>query len=238
MEEAPTYFALMCARMRSHLRGHVLEVGCGSGVCTRAILDLSSVARLTAIDKEEEALWLARARIQDPRVTFERRDLHDLPAFSFDSILCANVLEHIEDDRRALESLKRSLKPGGTLALLVPAHPVLYARYDAEAGHFRRYTRRTLRRPLVEAGFAIDRLFSFNMIGAIGWFLAFKVLQRRAVSEGKTRFLVRAYERFALPLTRMIESIVPVPFGLSMIALCRRGTFQDLHTDSAMMVQP
>lgn len=221
MDESPSYFTVMCAKMASHIHGHVLEVGCGTGICTPSIARLPNVSHVTAIDVEEAALEEARRHFVLPSVTFERRDLHDLPAAAFDSIVCANVLEHIEDDTRALASLRSIVRPEGTLALLVPAHPLLMSRYDYEAGHFRRYTKASLRPLLVQAGYSVDRLFHFNAIGAVGWFVAFRLLQRRRVSEGQTRFLVRSFERFALPVSRALESVVAPPFGLSLIALCR-----------------
>ena len=59
-----------------------------------------------------------------------------------DSCVCLNVLEHIEDDRRALENMASVLTPSGVIVLLVPASNALYGPIDRNLGHFRRYTRK------------------------------------------------------------------------------------------------
>ncbi len=67
-----------------------------------------------------------------------------------------DVLEHIQDDLGFLETLGNALRPGGTLILTVPAFNMLWSSEDDHAGHFRRYTVRTLSRVLVEAGFEVE----------------------------------------------------------------------------------
>jgi SAM-dependent methyltransferase len=77
----------------------------------------------------------------------------DLPDAAFDGAVCAEVLEHLEDDRAALAELRRVLRPGGVLAVSVPAGPWRYSWVDLWAGHRRRYTAGDLRERLAEAGF-------------------------------------------------------------------------------------
>lgn len=75
-----------------------------------------------------------------------------------------DVLEHIESDEDFLRTIHSYLRPNGRLYMTVPAHNFLWSVDDDKAGHFRRYTTRTLTKQLKESGFAItyyNYLFSF-----------------------------------------------------------------------------
>lgn len=67
-----------------------------------------------------------------------------------------DVLEHVEDDRAFLTAVHACLRPRGLLFLTVPACRILWSSEDDEAGHYRRYGTRLLRRTLEDCGFAID----------------------------------------------------------------------------------
>lgn len=67
-----------------------------------------------------------------------------------------DVLEHVEDDVRFLKSLRGLLRPEGRLYLAVPAHRWLWSNEDRVAGHYHRYTRRSLAAVLRSAGFRIE----------------------------------------------------------------------------------
>ena len=72
-----------------------------------------------------------------------------------------DVLEHLPDDVRALECLRRTMTPGGRLVLTVPAHMSLWSDVDQYAGHYRRYGAEDLRRTLTASGFRIEYLSQF-----------------------------------------------------------------------------
>jgi hypothetical protein len=70
-----------------------------------------------------------------------------------DYLALLDVLEHQEDDRAFMGALAERMRPGSTLLLTVPALPILWSAWDSELGHYRRYTRPTLRDCVQEAGF-------------------------------------------------------------------------------------
>ncbi len=76
---------------------------------------------------------------------------HSLPAIGL-----FDVIEHIEDDLSFLKSINRLIKPGGHLYVTVPAYPFLWSDEDIAAGHFRRYTTKSISNVLKEAGFMVD----------------------------------------------------------------------------------
>ena len=129
-----------------------------------------------------------------------------------------NVLEHIEDDQAALRSIRDLVKPGGRIAILVPAHAALYGKLDRRYHHVRRYSRRQLSQVMSRAGIEVERVHYFNPIGAVGWFVFIRLLRRTRL----TRMTIRLSEWVAVPVGRALERIGFRPFGQSVIGIGRR----------------
>jgi len=125
------------------------------------------------------------------------------------------VLEHVDRDTEALETIRIALAPGGRLLLLVPAHPALYGNIDRALGHERRYRRADLHRLLEQTGYQVEAVKPVNPIGALGWFVSSRVLGRDRIPKGPLRF----YDA-VVPVLRVVEAI-PLPFGLSLWAVAR-----------------
>jgi SAM-dependent methyltransferase len=141
-----------------------------------------------------------------------------LRAQGFDTILCLNVLEHIERDDLALAAMARILGSAGTLFLLVPAHPMLYGTPDVLAGHHRRYSRRMLVERVRAAGLRLVCARFFNGFGAIPYFLNSRVLRPSTLAGAVDAQLV-VFDRYVVPLLRRIERHLPMPFGQSLIVI-------------------
>jgi len=113
---------------------------------------------------------------------------------SVDTIVCLNVLEHIEDDRRALENFRRMLAVGGKLVLLVPARMSLFCDMDRHLGHFRRYEQGPLLQLVRQAGFEVTCLERLNWVASLGWWFNGKVLRKRKLPRGQVRLFDRALQ--------------------------------------------
>jgi SAM-dependent methyltransferase len=135
---------------RESPRQHILDVGCGDGLYFPR---LEKFGQIEGIEPDaslvQDPRWRARIRIGVLGKDFSPREEYDL-------VLMLDVLEHIEDERAALRAALAALRPGGHLLLTVPALPWLWSRHDEANEHFRRYTKRSLRQVLSEAGFAIE----------------------------------------------------------------------------------
>lgn len=217
------YLEWQLEAFRPFLGRRILEVGCGVG---SVLALLAPRERLFGVDVEPEILAAAAARFRErPEFGFARldaarlsaADLDALRAERFDTLVSLNVLEHIEDDAAALRAFARLLPAGGTLALLVPAHPALFGPYDALDGHHRRYSRAALGARVEAAGFELLALRYHNAVGALGWFVQYKLLRRTIHDEGHLGLMNRV-----VPLMRPLERRLPPPFGLSLIAVGRR----------------
>jgi SAM-dependent methyltransferase len=124
--------------------GRLLDAGCGTG------RNLVSFGPGIGVDPAPEAVEACVARGLDVR----QASLEALPfeAASFDRLLAADVLEHVDDDARALRELRRVAASGAILVLTVPAHPRLWSAHDEALHHRRRYRRGELRDRVRAAG--------------------------------------------------------------------------------------
>jgi SAM-dependent methyltransferase len=211
----------MFSVLRPSAPGPMVEIGAGIGTFSASLLAAGADPLLLVEPEDACAEELRRRFAGDPRVELAQEFIPDAPTLrsrpgTFAYALCQNVLEHIEDDAEGLRSVVASLRPGGELAVLVPAHPFLFGRLDRRFGHFRRYTRPTLRRLIADAGAELFALRSFNLLGVPGWWIAGRT-EWHDIGEGS----LRAYEalvRFARP----VEDMVRLPLGLSLVARARR----------------
>lgn len=136
----------------------ILDVGSGTGYFHRT---LCRFGRVRGVEKDPDFAREARADGLDVEsMDFPR----EAPPGPFDVATLFDVLEHHEDDRGCLRTLRALLIPGGLLFLTVPALPWLFSDYDAASGHFRRYDAATLRRRLNEAGLEILKCTYFNTV--------------------------------------------------------------------------
>ena len=127
----------------------VLDAGAGQGTMSPGWSGSATRSRARTSPKRR---WRSsRARLSGP---VAEASVTDLPFGdeSFDGAVLGEVLEHVEDDRGALGELARVLRPGGVLAVSVPANPALYGPSDEWAGHVRRYTRPALIEACTSAG--------------------------------------------------------------------------------------
>ena len=216
MERAGRYNAWLAGRALPHLGRRVLDAGAGTGVFTEALAGRAE--RVVAVETDAALVPELRARLAGrANVEVVHGDALD-PGLGddFDSVVCFNVLEHVEDDVAALSTLARRLVPGGRLLLLVPAHPFLYGPMDETVGHHRRYRRRDVRERLRRAGYAVDEVRLVNPIGAVGWLVAGRVLRRRVIPGGP----LGLYDRL-VPLLRVLDA-ARLPLGLSVWAVAHR----------------
>jgi glycosyltransferase involved in cell wall biosynthesis len=200
--------------------GHrVLEVGAGIGNMTRVLYGRDLIV---ATDVELPYLHILRNRFsRTPTVHVQRLDLNSddslaLKSYEFDTVVCLNVLEHIQDDASALQRLYEVLTPGGRLVLFVPADQKLFGTMDVQVGHFRRYSRDDLQRVIESAGFRIETIFYQNVFGRLGWWFNGRVLKRSHLPAGQSKVF-----DFLVPLLRRIEPANPRT-GLSLIAVASR----------------
>lgn len=202
------------------LGNRILEVGSGTGNITQFLCANGSEVMATDVSPVFRGI-LQRSFSESPKVSVGVFDLDakapaELVRKSFDTIVCLNVLEHIEDDSYALGQMHEVLIPGGKLALLVPAHRVLYGEFDRAVGHYRRYEKSELTGKLKRAGFRVNRMKFFSMVAALPWLINGRLLKRDYLPAGQADLANRL-----VPLLKL-ERLIGPPFGLSLIAIATK----------------
>lgn len=203
-----------------YLGNRILEVGAGIGNVSRQLPKREKLI-LTDIDARylellheafdgNDLVRIAKLNLNEPC------DFEQLGEGICDTIVCLNVLEHIDDHLGALRRILRLLTPGGRVVLLVPQYPWLYGSYDEHVEHYRRYTRRSLADVLAQAGFERPRFKNFNCLSIPGWWLNSCVLRRKEMD----RWQLKLYD-MTVPVMRIVERVLPLP-GLSLIAVAQR----------------
>ena len=207
----------MADTIRPYLGVRVLELGAGIGNMTQ---HLSRGRRsYMATDLEEEHLGRLRVRFQGrPNLTSRLADLTAPADFAdlrggFDTVVCLNVVEHVEDDLLALRNIHSALEPGGRAIILVPQDQSVYGTLDEVLGHYRRYSVEQLHKRMEEAGFEVERVFDFNHITRPGWWFNGRILKRRSFG----RMQLRIFDAL-VPLWRQIDRLIPWK-GVSVIAI-------------------
>ena len=209
-------------RFEKYLGKRILEVGSGVGNQTRYFVDNRELVIASDIEPHYLRELLGRfgernnVRIASYTFPLSDRDRGDLVSSQIDTIVCLNVLEHIEDDRSTLKDFAGALPSGGHMVLLVPAMKALYGTLDENLHHFRRYAQDELQSKVTEAGFAIDTIRFVNRPAVAGWWLSSRVLKRRVMPKSQ----LKAF-KWIMPLLKLEEDGNP-SFGLSLLVLARR----------------
>jgi len=138
----------------------ILDAGCGSG---RNMIELARHGTVTGVELSDTSVELARARDAGEVIAGSLLEM-PFPGDSFDLAVSLDVIEHLEDDLTALRELRRTVAPGGSLLLTVPAYQWLWSGHDVINHHHRRYTRRSLQTVAEQAGWQQVRTTYFNSL--------------------------------------------------------------------------
>ncbi len=218
LSRAPRFNAWMADAIRPYCGRKVLEIGSGTGNLTRRL-----VPRDAYVASDINPLYLQTLRHlthDRPYLDVTLTDVTKGATFpevtgGFDTVVCLNVLEHVDDDRGALENVRRVLARSGRAIVLVPRGPALFGTLDEILGHKRRYTDASLRQLALDAGFEVEHMLRFNRVGTPAWWLNGKILRRRHFGLLQIKAL-----NLLTPLFRRIDRLLP--FGaLSLVAVLR-----------------
>ncbi len=207
-EAAKRFNRWMADTVRPYVGSDVMEIGAGIGNLTHALIPRRR--RYVAADIDLESSARLRARFQHrPQLEIHRCDLADPTDFepfagTMDSVVCLNVLEHVEDDKTGLANIHSVLKPGGRAIILVPEGQQIFGTLDTVLGHYRRYSQEELRTKLQNAGFRVERILEFNRVSRPGWFVTGRILKRKTIS----RWSLSVFDRFVW-VWRRVDGLLP-----------------------------
>ncbi len=213
----PSVSAWMLSNFSPFLGDSVLEAGCGSGNITSHLIRSK---RLRVVDIDPVHIQSVKKRFG--HLENVHASIDDLEAGStyagmetVDSVVCLNVLEHLDKPELAIEGFAQVLRPGGHALILVPAHEWLFSAADAALEHRKRYSTGEVRALLESSGFEVIKCHYFNRLGVLGWYTN-KLMRRTTITKAQARLF-----GILLPLAKLVERISFLP-GLSVVAVARR----------------
>ena len=230
--------ALLTHTLDGQRQLRILDAGCGTGGTT---VELRRFGDVVGIDLAWEALEPARGRglEQLAQASIEQLPFRDA---AFDVATSFEVVYHlgVANDAAALREIRRVLKPGGMLLLRVPAHDWLRGEHDRLVHTRHRYSRTEVASKLEAAGFEVEQLSWANTV-LFPPAVAKRLLERSAFRVPRSGFRVpgsvspdaepdlwqpppllnAALESAVAVESALIPRRVPLPFGLSVLAVAR-----------------
>ena len=210
LSNAPRFNKWMADTIRPYVGKRVLEIGAGIGNLTRHLASRRELYVVGDIDEEH----LARLKTR----FHHRSNLHvctcdltnpaDFAPFqeSMDSVVCLNVLEHVDDDMQGLRNIHSALKPGGRAIILVPHGQEIFGTLDVALGHYRRYKHAELQERMESTGFVVDRILEFNRISRPSWYVAGRIFKQTTLRPMQ----LKLFDRLVW-LWRRIDTSLPWP---------------------------
>jgi SAM-dependent methyltransferase len=199
-------------------RARILEIGCGTG---GNLAMLSRFGQVAALEADAGARAMALRKSAGRHRILETRWPEESPFAGerFDLVCMFDVLEHIDDDRRALAALPGLLADGGRALVTVPAYRWLWSAHDEFLHHKRRYTARELERKAGAAGLRPALLTYFNTL--LFPLAAVVRLVARDAPAGTTvpAAPLNAILRRIFGAERFLVGRLPLPFGVSLLAV-------------------
>ena len=216
----PQYLSWLARKLRPFVGDNVLEVGAGIGNLSGRLMG----RRLLYVAGEKDPLHLHALRnrfLRTPNVVVQRIDPEvpeDLAGLEscFDTALCVNVLEYVENPAAVLRSLHATLKPGGAVVVLVPNGPGLYGSLDRSLGHKRRFHPVEMRKLFESQGLSVEQVYQFNRAGAPPWWAYGKIFSSRSINKP----VLKLFDK-TVWIWRRLDGLMPWP-GLSLILVARK----------------
>ena len=219
---AKPYFRWQIRQFYPFLGSRIGDVGCGIGNFAGFFKDKDLLyigfepeKELAEEFKHSHAGGGVRLSVNGDICTDEAAS--EIKANRLDTILCINVLEHIEDDKRALFNIASGISRDGYICIIVPAFMCLYGSLDALDGHYRRYSKKQLFFMVKDLDIDVVKCYYMNFMGALGWFIKGRVFKEKR--HGDTNYLIG---HLLIPFMSFAERIVKPAFGLSLVMVLRK----------------
>lgn len=207
--------------LKPYIKGKVLEVGAGIGgttshLCTDRVDEWVCLEPDQNLGKNiknliSEGILPSYCRYMNGTLDTLNNERE------FDVILYIDVIEHIKEDGLELKKAASYLKTGGHLLILVPAHQYLFSPFDEAIGHFRRYSRKGLKK-IIPKELSIEKTKYLDVFGLLTSF-ANKLILKQAYPTLKQ---VLFWDRNIVKLSRLFDPMLGYNFGKSCLLIAKK----------------
>jgi len=221
IKNADNYTRWIVSSFNKYIGDAVLEVGVGHG-------NYKSIIRTKfycSVDIDKHVIEEAQKQdinghyievdVVSPSFVQKTKDIR------VDTIILVNVLEHIEDDKIAINNLLSLLTSGGHLIIFVPAFQSLFSNMDNLAGHFKRYTKKSVMELMQSFNLKIIKNEYFNPIGGIGWWVN-KHLKHNNLDSKIINNQIAIFDKYIVPISKMFNPITKSFFGQSLLVVIKK----------------
>jgi 2-polyprenyl-3-methyl-5-hydroxy-6-metoxy-1,4-benzoquinol methylase len=211
--------------LRPYINGAVLEVGAGIAE-TSPYLFNEKVSHWTCLEPDEGFFTILQKKINEGKLpanfsaingTITSLTENDL----YDTIVYIDVLEHIEKDRAELQLATKHLKPGGRLIILSPAFQTFYNKFDRAIGHYRRYTKKTLK-AVIPGGMKQEKLLYLESGGTLLLLMA-KLFKKDSHPSLKQ---VLFWDKTVVPASKILDKMIGYSYGKTIIGIWEKTAWQ------------
>lgn len=207
LSRAPRLTTWVADVIRPRVGRRVLELGAGVGHLTLRLVPRDVYCAADAnpmFVRELEKLTATRPYLHAMRI--DPADPSTLPQEKFDTIICQNVAEHLQEDAAALQALSGLLQDGGRLIVMAPQGPNLYGSLDRVLGHVRRYDAEAMKSLAERSGLRLSCMEGVNRAGSPAWWLNARLLRRRTFGLLQIKLF-----NALVPLIRHLHGLLPFP---------------------------
>ena len=201
----------------------ILEIGCSNGNLIDKIMNLTNYKYIGSDVIKNPIKKLAEIYRETPFIIFDLLKNPFKESFC-NSLVMLNVLEHINNDDKALFEANKLLKKNGLLILEVPSGQFLYDEYDKKLLHFRRYNMKNLVKKIESAGFKIEKKTHLGFI-IFPFFAAIKFLnkfiKKKNIVTSQANFSNNIFVKFLFKIEKRLR-IYNLPFGVRCFICARK----------------
>lgn len=226
ISHATAFNRWMYQNIQPYLKGNILEIGSGIGNISDFVVKDGYTITLSDYNpfyfNTLSRKYGSCKNVQEV-ITIDLQDPDFFSAYpalyaKYDTIFLLNVIEHLQDDAKAVEYCAYMLKPAGHLILLAPAYQSLFSRLDAELGHYRRYSLKDFTLLLQQKGFTVVQQQYFNFLGLLGWLFYGRVAGQKQLTAGNINLFNKL-----VPVARLLDRLAGRKAGLSVLVTGIKG---------------
>ena len=213
-EKAKNFQKYVFLKIKKYIKDEILEVGAGLGGFCKNYIDNFKSIHLTEVDKKN--FDELQTVFKDTGIKLDNKEIKNIDK-KFNTVIYLNVLDHIKDDKNEINTALSKIKKDGHLIILVPAHQILYSKFDKEIGHYRRYEMNFFKQEFKNS--KLKKLIYLDMFGYFLYFIN-KLFYKKEVYPSLSKILI--WDKIFVPLTIVFDFVFNYRFGKNILCVLQK----------------